>query len=966
MSTVEAFLAGPLAIVPSNAMSARLGRDIPDAITLASELTSLSQGAGLPARIAGRRRQPTIAVYTRVWVLWLGLTGEGDAFRLTDAAPRRLSDQAALVTGALLLRSSAPWWVLPSVADVARLRSERGYQFQTSWPELTAKWQAATAPSPVATADPAHTRFLDVLTSVVEAGREIETRRLRDADPVPYKNREPTREPRFSAKGVYDFTVTRQSGFGRGTQVYIAEHTTLRGRVVQVRNFTLTVRFESAVGYGAIPPQGGLLELPSRRVYDKQLDAIAKVRAGRAANGWLLSLFVDHHVMVYRPATDERPRGTPDNEQLKVFRRALTVPDALLVLGPPGTGKTWTIGEIISSLAARGQQVLLTSHTNRAVDNVLERLSPHLRVVRVGNEDALTSGARAYLADVQVERLQERILGATDGTAGRLAMATGAESDRWSQYLHDQLAASAAAEGSFRDAEEELARAVARVSAPTEERKAAAAATLAAHESALDLAAGAAESISARLGRPGILDRLLAGPLRRRQERAVQNAAAARAALPRARSELATAEGALRVLLSTDPEIDRLRRTSADARRLLDETVQRIAQAAGGLRATLAAALPAHRVALPPSGPADDLDSRRREAVELDRVADLLRRRARLLAQWRERVPKGGASLQRELVKYADVVAATCIGTASTDLLAELRFDVAIVDEAGQISLPNLLVPLVRAKRAVLVGDHRQLPPYLDEEIRVWATSAPKESGQILDLLSKSGFEMLYGRVDDEHREMLRLQRRMPIELASFVSRTFYNNRLSTEHPGGGGDPIFRSPFAMVSTSDVPEADRAETRPPRAPGYLNRLEAELIVDLVARFRHWYPDWAVILPYRAQVDLVRRRLSAALGDPDGIVDRVGTVDSFQGGERDLVVFGFVRSNTVGGVGFLEELRRLNVAISRARRQLVLIGDADFLQRAGTGEFRDVMRAMIAHLRHTGDLRTSTSFRTAIAP
>ena len=303
-------------------MLARLGHDIPDAVTLAAELTRLSQGGGLPARIDERRRQPTLTVYTHAWALWLGLTGEGDAFRLNGAASRRLKDHAALVSGALLLRGPAPWWVLSDVADVARLRSERGYQFKTSWPELTEAWRAATAPSPAPAANPAHTRFLDLLTSVVEAGREIEAQRLRDSEPLPYKSRGPTREPRFSAKGVYDLIVTPRPELGRGTQVCLAERTTLRGRVVCVRDRTLTVRFESAVDYGSIPAQGGLRELPSRRVYDKQLDAIATIRAGQAANGRLLSLLVDDQVLPYRPATEERPRGTPDDQQLKVFRRA--------------------------------------------------------------------------------------------------------------------------------------------------------------------------------------------------------------------------------------------------------------------------------------------------------------------------------------------------------------------------------------------------------------------------------------------------------------------------------------------------------------------------------------------------------------------------------------------------------------------------------------------------------------------
>ncbi|GAA3246688.1 DEAD/DEAH box helicase [Dactylosporangium siamense] len=982
MTVVEVRLPGPLALVPSQGAMRRLGHDLPDPVTLAAELTRLSQRDGLPARIDESRSRPSLAVYTDSCVLWLGLTQNGDAYRINGAAPKGLKDHASLVKGALLLRTGAAWWALPDVADVARMRRERGMTFDTSFSQLLAAWRAGLAVAASPPANPAHTRFLDVLTEVVEAGREIDAAKLRDAEPLRYRQRAATREQRHSARGVYDFTLLRRPDLVKGAVVRIEERPALRGRVVHIRDRTVTVRFESTVDFPAIPPQGGLRPLPSDRVYTKQLEAIGAIRKGRAATDRLLPMLVDGHVLPYQPEAHARPAGVADDEQLRVFRRALGVRDALLVLGPPGTGKTWTIGEIVAACAARGERVLLTSHTNRAVDNVLERLPPHLRAVRVGNEDALTAGARTYLAETQVEALREEILRRTEGAAARLAGVAGGHVDRWSVHLTDRLAEATSAEQAVTAAAGAREHAVRRVTLPLRERAEAAEQAVARAEEALEAARRAEATARDRITRIASLPGLLRGvlgllerPLRRRADRAAQVGAEAGAALTRARSELATAEGAARVVADGDPEVTRLGRVVTAAERHRDETLRRVEQAAAGLRSALPADVrPAPEPAQGPAGPAVDLAGRHREAAALARAAAQSRARATLLAQWRDRVPTSGASLQRELVKYADVVAATCIGTATTELLAELEFDVAVVDEAGQISLPNLLVPLARARRAVLVGDHRQLPPFLDEDVRLWAQrraadpdADPGTGAQIGDLLTRSGFERLYGTLGEDHRDMLQLQRRMPEELATFVSRTFYNGRLRTRHPGGGGNPVFRSPFAMVTTADRPAAERGERRPPKraeSHGYVNPLEAGLIVELVTGLTAWHPDWGVILPYRAQVDLVRELLDARLGDPGRTAECVGTVDAFQGGERDLIIFGFVRSNDDGRVGFLDELRRLNVAISRARRQLVLVGDTDTLERAGDEKFRQVMQAMTAYLRHSGDLRTSAEITAVL--
>ncbi|MEO3778348.1 C-terminal helicase domain-containing protein [Micromonospora sp. B11E3] len=180
---------------------------------------------------------------------------------------------------------------------------------------------------------------------------------------------------------------------------------------------------------------------------------------------------------------------------------------------------------------------------------------------------------------------------------------------------------------------------------------------------------------------------------------------------------------------------------------------------------------------------------------------------------------------------------------------------------------------------------------------------------------------------------------------------------------------MFASPFAMVDTSDHPTERRAETAmrglgEAIRHGYRNELEAEIIVSLVKGLERQYRDWAVIVPFNAQKELVIERLTASMGASSRIADNVGSVDSFQGGERDLIIFGFTRSNTQGEIGFLKELRRFNVAITRAKQQLVLVGDLSTLHRAKNKAFRDVMHALSDHLARAGDRRPSQQVTAAL--
>ncbi|MGP3927929.1 DEAD/DEAH box helicase [Streptomyces sp. 8N616] len=338
-----------------------------------------------------------------------------------------------------------------------------------------------------------------------------------------------------------------------------------------------------------------------------------------------------------------------------------------------------------------------------------------------------------------------------------------------------------------------------------------------------------------------------------------------------------------------------------------------------------------------------------------------------MLTKWHEEVSGATDQLYPELIRYAHVIAATCIGTASRPELSGIDFELAIVDEAGQIGMADALVPLVRARRAVLVGDHQQLPPFLDSEVEAWGRNVADPT--VTRLLAESMLETLVPRLPDSHCALLTHQRRMPPVIADFISGTFYEGKLHTAVEREHRDRLFTSAMAFVDTSGLPAADRYEKQGHAGErfgqrGYTNRAEGALLAELAAFYHGLGVEWAVIVPYQAQRSRIARALARTI-DPDHVDLNVGTVDSFQGGERNVILYGFTRSNPYGKVGFLKELRRANVAFTRAKHQLVLVGDMSTLTDARHRGFRELAHSLKGHLEAHGEIRPYAQIRDHLA-
>jgi DNA replication ATP-dependent helicase Dna2 len=258
-------------------------------------------------------------------------------------------------------------------------------------------------------------------------------------------------------------------------------------------------------------------------------------------------------------------------------------------------------------------------------------------------------------------------------------------------------------------------------------------------------------------------------------------------------------------------------------------------------------------------------------------------------------------------LRNAQVVAATtatCGGTA----MQSQSFDTAVVDEAGQLTEPGTLAATTLTDRFVLVGDHQQLPPVVQSDDETLSTS-------------------LFQRLIEEFPDagvMLDRQYRMAQHIQAFASREFYDGQLRPATGEVAAQRIDDLPGVSADALPAHLRDRVSFVDPGGSqtGNTNPVEADAVAEVVAAYREAgvsADDIGVIAPFRAQVAELNRRL------PDVAVD---TVDRFQGSSKEVIVVSFVATDTLEGPIF-EDYRRINVALTRAKKALVLVGDADAL-------------------------------------
>ena len=303
------------------------------------------------------------------------------------------------------------------------------------------------------------------------------------------------------------------------------------------------------------------------------------------------------------------------------------------------------------------------------------------------------------------------------------------------------------------------------------------------------------------------------------------------------------------------------------------------------------------------------------------------------LERLKERATELEIRINAQLFAEARVIASTLVGSAHR-LLERQKFGTLFIDEAAQALEAACWIPLRKVSRVVLAGDHCQLPPTV------------KSIAALKGGLGKTLMERIVEN-KPEVVTLLKMQYRMNEEIMRFSSSWFYGNQVESAPEVKYRSILdFDIPMTWIDTSqfEIPEESNLTFKEQfvgESFGRINKAEAELtLLTLETYFNKIGKqrilderlDVGIISPYRAQVQYLRRQIKKKeWAKPYRQLISVNTVDGFQGQERDIILISLVRANDDGQIGFLRDLRRMNVAITRARMKLIILGDASTMTR-----------------------------------
>ena len=587
------------------------------------------------------------------------------------------------------------------------------------------------------------------------------------------------------------------------------------------------------------------------------------------------------------------------DDKKDAVKKAVSSNDLFLIKGPPGTGKTSVIAEIVLQILQREPEarILLTSQSNIAVDHALTRIHEAARevgdsppeMVRIGRAEKISHGGESWTLEERARSWRQEVLGRCDPIVAELQQA-----ERKAREAVREAGESADSESATAGAIEEWITEAKDLADQLEEF----------------------EQEYTSLG----------------SEASPETRDASREMIEQAREQLSSHLDVLNGMLPEPVDLE-----DEDHKTNLAEIIKAAASSQQVKSETLD---PATR--------------------ELQRIQGL----RRVVTQWTSIV--GLADDFKLLIgNSAQVLAATCLfsgklfrgdqhGGAQSP---GISFDWTIVDEASRATVPEILVPIVRSERAVLVGDERQLPPMVDEMLgEETKGTSDKQS------LETSLFQTLVEQMEESeqsHLASLRTQYRMHPAIGSLVSSVFYDGELENGNLPKARRRAFDwmpAPVTWVSTSSLP--NRSESR--SGESYVNSVESDLVFQLLERIearcreRRRRSSVGIITGYSAQVEHLTTHINPSDRHRWRNLDvEVATIDSFQGRECDVVVYSTVRSNANQRIGFLKDHRRINVALSRARDLLVIVGDDLMMENATLGAELNPFASVLAYIRSHAD-------------
>ncbi|XP_049928331.1 DNA-binding protein SMUBP-2 [Epinephelus moara] len=328
----------------------------------------------------------------------------------------------------------------------------------------------------------------------------------------------------------------------------------------------------------------------------------------------------------------------------------------------------------------------------------------------------------------------------------------------------------------------------------------------------------------------------------------------------------------------------------------------------------------------------------------------------REIGELRKELKTREATAIAQILKSADVVLSTNTGACHDGPLKFLpaeHFDWVVIDECAQALESSCWIALLRARKCILAGDYKQLPPTIKSQM-----AASKG-------LSLSLMERLIQMYGDSVVRMLTVQYRMNSAIMDWASKEMYQGKLTAhgsverhllkDLPGVACVEETSTPLLLIDTAGCGLSEM-EVTDEQSKGNQGEVDiVELHIKALTEAGVKAKDIAVIAPYNLQVDLLRQKLSARHPELE-----IKSVDGFQGREKEAVVLSLVRSNRKGEVGFLAEDRRINVAVTRARRHIAVVCDTQTVQNHA------FLKSLIDHMTESGEVRTAFEYLQDIVP
>ncbi|WP_316571512.1 AAA domain-containing protein [Neobacillus sp. YIM B06451] len=665
------------------------------------------------------------------------------------------------------------------------------------------------------------------------------------------------------------------------------------GKVTRSDENETILSFAHSVDYGKIPKQGYLLVVPNNTTYRVQKRTVQELIDGQSVNEKLLNYLVHKEFETYHATGTGQPKGgalLPKQEE--AVEKAVATNDFLLVQGPPGTGKTTIIVEMVRRLIGKGERVLISSKNNLAVDNVLEQLiDDGIDCVRIGREEK-----------VKVAKVQEVLL---DRVAVKLQENMIIRCAEDQKHLHTERTRAEKFNLLLGEVSEDVSR------------------FQVIHRQAAEFR----ESL---------------GKLEKKEKWKLFHLFGPLAALRKTNKLLPflkiNTEG---IEIKAETKL----KAALQENNVYQELLERLAGEESQENTHLLMLRAKFEGYLEPEKVLEfaEEENWRRIQLKAANTLDSFQKQTSISADWIDELQERQQSLYPLLLRTVPVLGATCIGIDTSPEFRDTEFDTVIIDESGQITIFDVLVPMARAKKVILIGDHMQLPPVSDSNL----AKEFREMELPSEWIEKSLFEELYYNAPDSHKVMLDTQFRMHPLVASFISTEFYNGEyksgVSPEQRTIGWN-LYESPLVFIDTAQCDERFQQCIPDEDHLVYFNQLEAYLAAQeliKILKYGRKPEDIGIVTPYKKQKMIIEGHLPSMLKEagfsPEDIRKivsgvEIDTVDSFQGRGKEIILFSFTRSSPDFEIGFLRELRRLNVTMTRCKSLLVLIGDMETLANA----------------------------------